>query len=410
MVALTWSENKLNMDDAVRTENIKNLANQAKRLEHIEPFHVMRIITRAMEIQASGVDVVNLAVGEPDFPTPSLIVDAAVNALKADSMRYLPALGRDELREAISQWYQQKYAIHVPKERIAVTTGSSGALLLTMGVLVSPGDEILMSDPSYPCNRNFVSTMEGASTLIPVGPETSYQLTAELVEKNWTDRTVGVMVASPSNPTGTMIEHDVLRDIHRVVQANAGTLIVDEIYHGITYGQDAASALDFADDVFVINSFSKFFSMTGWRLGWAVVPDRFINSFETLAQNLYISSPDVAHKAAAAAFHSDGIKAGNLYRSVYQEQRDYLVTELKNIGFRIPVEPTGAIYIYADCSEFSNDSFQFCQDLLEKAGVAIAPGLDFGFNQANQHVRFSFPKPVSILTEGVRRIRAHLYQ
>ncbi len=380
----------------------------AKRLDHIEPFHVMRIITRAMELQSSGVDVVNLAVGEPDFPTPKLVVESGLRALREDRMKYLPALGSDELRNAISRWYRQRYNVGVPKKRIAITTGSSGALLLTMGVLVSPGDEILMADPGYPANRHFVSTMEGRPILIPVGPETDYQLTPELVEKHWTDRTIGVMVANPSNPTGTSIKQDILRDIHRVVQANQGTLIVDEIYHGITFGVDACSSLEFADDIFVINSFSKYFAMTGWRLGWAVIPDKFIGSFEKLAQNLFISSPDIAQRAALAAFHPDSVGECEVHRASYQEHRDFLLAELREIGFKIPVEPTGAIYIYADCSGFSNDSFKLCEDLIESAGVAVAPGLDFGVYRANEHIRFSYPKPIPVLAEGVRRIRAYL--
>ncbi|MDG1162622.1 MAG: aminotransferase class I/II-fold pyridoxal phosphate-dependent enzyme, partial [Burkholderiales bacterium] len=265
--------------DVVRSQIPDTNPKKASRLEHVEPFHVMRIITRAAELQTGGQDIINLAVGEPDFPTPKPIVDAAAKALHADSMRYLPALGTDELRFAISRWYRTNYGVSVPKHRIAVTTGSSGALLLIMGVLVSSGDEILMPDPSYPANRHFVSTMEGRSILIPVGPDTDYQLTAELVDKHWTDRTVGVMVASPSNPTGTSIKPKVLREIHNVVRSNGGTLIVDEIYHGITFGEDEATALEFADDLFVLNSFSKYFSMTGWRLGWAVVPDGFVSSF-----------------------------------------------------------------------------------------------------------------------------------
>lgn len=380
----------------------------AKRLDHIEPFHVMRIITRALELQSSGVDVVNLAVGEPDFPTPKLVVESGLRALREDRMKYLPALGSDELRNAISRWYRQRYNVGVPKNRIAITTGSSGALLLTMGVLVSPGDEILMADPGYPANRHFVSTMEGRPILIPVGPETDYQLTPELVEKHWTDRTIGVMVANPSNPTGTSIKQDILKDIHRVVQANQGTLIVDEIYHGITFGVDACSSLEFADDIFVINSFSKYFAMTGWRLGWAVIPDKFIGSFEKLAQNLFISSPDIAQRAALAAFHPDSVGECEVHRASYQEHRDFLLAELREIGFKIPVEPTGAIYIYADCSGFSNDSFKLCEDLIESAGVAVAPGLDFGVYRANEHIRFSYPKPIPVLAEGVRRIRAYL--
>jgi aspartate/methionine/tyrosine aminotransferase len=386
----------------------KAILKHAERLDHIEPFHVMRIITRAMELQSSGVDVVNLAVGEPDFPTPKLVVEAGLRALREDRMKYLPALGSDELRDAISKWYRDRYNIEVPANRVAITTGSSAALLLTMGVLVSPGDEILMADPGYPANRHFVSAMNGRAILIPVGPETNYQLTAGVVAKYWTDRTVGVMVASPSNPTGTSIKQDTLRDIHRVVQAKQGTLIVDEIYHGITFGVDACSSLEFADDIFVINSFSKYFAMTGWRLGWAVIPDGFIDSFEKLAQNLFISSPDLAQRAALASFHPDSIRECEAHRANYQEHRDFLLAELRDIGFKVPVEPTGAIYIYADCSKFSNDSFKLCEDLIENAGVAVAPGLDFGVYRANEHIRFSYPKPIPVLAEGVRRIRANL--
>jgi aspartate/methionine/tyrosine aminotransferase len=386
----------------------KAILKHAERLDHIEPFHVMRIITRAMELQSSGVDVVNLAVGEPDFPTPKLVVDAGLRALREDRMKYLPALGSDELRDAISKWYRDRYNIEVPANRVAITTGSSAALLLTMGVLVSPGDEILMADPGYPANRHFVSAMNGRAILIPVGPETDYQLTADVVAKYWTDRTVGVMVASPANPTGTSIKQDTLRDIHRVVQAKQGTLIVDEIYHGITFGVDASSSLEFADDIFVINSFSKYFAMTGWRLGWAVIPEGFIDSFEKLAQNLFISSPDLAQRAALASFHPDSIRECEAHRANYQEHRDFLLAELRDIGFKVPVEPTGAIYIYADCSKFSNDSFKLCEDLIENAGVAVAPGLDFGVYRANEHIRFSYPKPIPVLAEGVRRIRAHL--
>ena len=398
----------MNRNMSITQLQSKAILKHAERLDHIEPFHVMRIITRAMELQSSGVDVVNLAVGEPDFPTPKLVVEAGLRALREDRMKYLPALGSDELRDAISKWYRDRYNIGVPANRVAITTGSSAALLLTMGVLVSPGDEILMADPGYPANRHFVSAMNGRAILIPVGPETNYQLTAGVVAKYWTDRTVGVMVASPSNPTGTSIKQDTLRDIHRVVQAKQGTLIVDEIYHGITFGVDACSSLEFADDIFVINSFSKYFAMTGWRLGWAVIPDGFIDSFEKLAQNLFISSPDLAQRAALASFHPDSIRECEAHRANYQEHRDFLLAELRDIGFKVPVEPTGAIYVYADCSKFSNDSFKLCEDLIENAGVAVAPGLDFGVYRANEHIRFSYPKPIPVLAEGVRRIRAHL--
>ena len=377
----------------------------AKRLDNIEPFYVVQVITRAIELEAQGKSIINLAVGEPDFPTPQPIVDAAVAALKSDRMRYSPSLGSDALRQALSNWYQSRYAVDVPAERIAVTSGASGALLLTMGMVISEGDEVLMPDPSYPCNRHFVSSMGGSARLIPVGAETDYQLTSLLVEQHWTERTVGVMVASPSNPTGTLMDHDELRKIIEFVRGRGGVVIVDEIYQGLTYGGQERTALDISDDVFVINSFSKYFAMTGWRLGWAVMPEGYVEHFEKLAQNLYISNSDVAQRAALSAFDLETIEEAEKNRSRYKEQRDFLLPALRDLGFKIPVEPSGAFYIYADCTNFTNDSYSFSHDVLEKAGVAIAPGLDFGDHRANEHVRFSYPKPIPVLQEGIRRLK-----
>jgi aspartate/methionine/tyrosine aminotransferase len=382
-----------------------DVARLAKRLDNIEPFYVVQVITRAIELEAQGKSIINLAVGEPDFPTPQPIVDAAVAALKSDRMRYSPSLGSDALRQALSNWYQSRYAVDVPAERIAVTSGASGALLLTMGMVISEGDEVLMPDPSYPCNRHFVSSMGGSARLIPVGAETDYQLTSLLVEQNWTERTVGVMVASPSNPTGTLMDHDELQKIVEFVRGRGGVVIVDEIYHGLSYDGQVRTALDISDDVFVINSFSKYFAMTGWRLGWTVMPEGYVEHFEKLAQNLYISNSDVAQRAALSAFDLETIEEAEKNRSRYKEQRDFLLPALRDLGFKIPVEPSGAFYIYADCTNFTNDSYSFSHDVLEKAGVAIAPGLDFGDHRANEHVRFSYPKPIPVLQEGIRRLK-----
>ena len=382
-----------------------DVARLAKRLDNIEPFYVVQVITRAIELEAQGKSIINLAVGEPDFPTPQPIVDAAVAALKSDRMRYSPSLGSDALRQALSNWYQSRYAVDVPAERIAVTSGASGALLLTMGMVISEGDEVLMPDPSYPCNRHFVSSMGGSAKLVPVGAETDYQLTSLLVEQNWTERTVGVMVASPSNPTGTLMDHDELQKIVEFVRGRGGVVIVDEIYHGLSYDGQVRTALDISDDVFVINSFSKYFAMTGWRLGWTVMPEGYVEHFEKLAQNLYISNSDVAQRAALSAFDLETIEEAEKNRSRYKEQRDFLLPALRDLGFKIPVEPSGAFYIYADCTNFTNDSYSFSHDVLEKAGVAIAPGLDFGDHRANEHVRFSYPKPIPVLQEGIRRLK-----
>lgn len=380
----------------------------AERLAEIEKFHVVTLVTRAFELEAQGKQIVNMVIGEPDFPTPQPIVDAAVNALRHRQIRYTPSLGSDELRGELQNWYRTRYGVDLPKSRIAVTSGSSGALLLTMGALLSPGDEVLMADPSYPCNRHFVRAMEGKAATVPVNADTGYQLTAELVEKNWTPRTVAVMVATPSNPTGTLIPIDQLEEIHDVVKRKGGVLIVDEIYHGLTYGFDAHSALEFADDVFVINSFSKYFCMTGWRLGWMVIPEVYADHIEKLAQNLYISNSDIAQQAAMAAFTPETLRIVEGNRTEFQEHRDYLLPALRALGFDIPFEPQGAFYIYANCSKLTKDSYGFCWDVLEKAGVAIAPGIDFGVHRAAEHVRFSYPKPVPVLEEGVRRLRDYL--
>lgn len=377
-------------------------------MAEIEPFHVVALVTRAQALQAQGRGIVGMVVGEPDFPTPAPIVEAGMRALRENKIRYTGAMGSSALREAISDWYATRYQAKVPPGRIGVTTGSSAALLLTMGVLLSPGDEVLMTDPGYPCNRHFVRAMEGRAVCIPVGPGTAYQLTAELVEQHWTPRTVAVMVASPSNPTGTMIPQDEMRRIHAVVAARGGRLIVDEIYHGLTYGEDAHSVLEFADDVFVINSFSKYFCMTGWRLGWLVAPVPYLEALEKLAQNLFISSPDIAQQAALAAFHPDTLKEAERNRAAFQSQRDFLLPAVRALGFEVPVTPRGAFYLYANAARHTQDSYRFCLDLLERTGVAIAPGVDFGHHRAAEHVRFSYPKPIAVLEEGVRRIEAYL--
>lgn len=380
----------------------------AARMAAIEPFHVVALVTRAKALEAQGRNIVNMVIGEPDFPTPQPIVRAAAEALQAGQVRYTPSLGTPALREALSAWYRTRYGVRVPAERIAVTTGSSGALLLTTGVLLSPGDQVLTADPSYPANRHFVRAMEGESIGIPVDADTGYQLTAELVERYWTSRTVGVMVASPANPTGTLISFDELARIHAAVRRRGGVLIVDEIYHGLTYGGEARSALELGDDIFIINSFSKYFGMTGWRVGWAVLPASYVGDVEKLAQNLYISNPELSMQAALAAFHPDALAQFERNRAAFQAQRDFLLPELRQLGFEIPVTPQGAFYVYANCGRVTGDSYTFCLDLLERAGVAVAPGIDFGTHRAAQHVRFSYPKPIPVLAEGVRRIRDYL--
>jgi aspartate/methionine/tyrosine aminotransferase len=393
-----------------RPETLPNplISRIASRMYDIEPFHVMALIARSREIEAQGRRVANMVVGEPDFLTPPRISEAGIRAIQSGRVGYTQSLGIPELRESIAGWYQTRYGVNVPASRIVVTTGSSGALLMAMGAVLSPGDEVLMTDPGYPCNRHFVRTMEGRAVGVPVGASTAYQLTDTLVRERWTANTAAVLIASPSNPTGTLIDHAELKRIHSTVRERGRVLMVDEIYHGLTYGQKDRTALDISHDIFVINSFSKYFGMTGWRLGWVVVPERYFEAVDRLAQNLFISSSEIAQKAALAAFHPETIALLEQRRDAYRKQRDFLLPALRELGFDIPVTPEGAFYIYANCERLTDDSYKFCWDLLEKAGVAVTPGLDFGEHRAKAHVRFSYPKSIEVLEMGVERMRKHL--
>ena len=359
---------------------------------------------RARQLEAGGRDIVHMEVGEPDFPTPETIVRAGQQALADGCTKYLPATGLPELREAIAGHYKDSYGVLIDSRRVIVTPGASGALQLVLSVLIDPGQQVLMADPGYPCNRNFVHLVGGEPVSIPVGPETHYQLDVPIIEANWTDRTRAVMVASPSNPTGTLLDREELSEIHRVVRQRGGILIVDEIYQGLVYGHDSHTALSVADDLFVIDSFSKYFGMTGWRLGWMVAPEAYVSTVDRLAQNIFLSAPSPAQYAALEAFTPETLAITEQRRRAFQERRDYLLPALQDLGFRIPVEPQGAFYLYADCSTITDDSYRFAMDLLENKGVAVTPGRDFGSNQPERHLRFAYTTGLHKLKEGVRRM------
>ncbi len=377
----------------------------ADRLNDIQPFHVMALLGRARELEAQGRSIIHMEIGEPDFVTVQPIINAGMDALQAGQTHYTPSMGLPALRDAISQYYQNYYGVDVPARRIVITPGASGALQLAFNVLINPGDEVVLADPGYPCNRHFVRLNEGKSIAARVGVESRYQLTNSILQSAWTNKSVAAMLASPSNPTGTIVDDDELKLMHEFVSAKQGALVVDEIYHGLTYGKKPKTALSIADDVFVINSFSKYFGMTGWRLGWLVVPDAYVSAVDRLAQNLFLAAPTVAQYAALAAFEPKTRQMLDERCKAFSERRDYLLTALRDIGFDIPVTPDGAFYLYANCEKFSSDSFQFANDLLEKAGVAITPGIDFGDNQANKHVRFAYTTDIENLREAIKRIR-----
>ncbi|MFI8570147.1 pyridoxal phosphate-dependent aminotransferase [Stenotrophomonas bentonitica] len=376
----------------------------SRRSQEIEPFHVMSLLARAQALEQAGHDVIHLEIGEPDFTTAAPIVRAGQAALAAGHTRYTAARGLPALREAIAGFYQDRYQVQIDPQRILVTPGGSGALLLASSLLVDPGKHWLLADPGYPCNRHFLRLVEGAAQLVPVGPETAYQLTPELVARQWNAESVGALVASPANPTGTVLSAAELDALSQSLKSRGGHLVVDEIYHGLTYGMDAASVLQVDDDAFVLNSFSKYYGMTGWRLGWLVAPPQAVKELEKLAQNLYISASSIAQHAALACFEPESIAIFEQRRAAFRERRDYLLPALRALGFRIEVEPEGAFYLYADVSAFTGDAQAFCAHFLETEHVAFTPGLDFGHHRANAHVRLAYTQEVPRLEEAVRRI------
>jgi aspartate/methionine/tyrosine aminotransferase len=379
--------------------------NIAARMAEIEPFHVMELMARARALEAQGRDIVHMEVGEPDFPTPPPIVEAAQRFVAGGQVFYTHALGLPQLREAIAGFYATRYGVSVDPARIVVTAGASGALLLALGALVSPGDEWLLSDPGYPCNRHFVRLLEGVPRAIEVDATTGFQPTAKQVGAAWTAATKGLLVASPNNPTGTMIDPPRLAKLWRTVSERGGTLIVDEIYHGLTYGSEARTALEITDDIIVINSFSKYFGMTGWRLGWMVVPPRMVRDIEKLAQNLFISPSAPAQHAALAAFAPQTMAILESRRAEFRARRDLLLPGLKSLGLRVDAEPQGAFYIYAEIGALGEDSHGLAMRLIDEAGVAATPGLDFGANRPQRHMRFAYTVSRERLAEGLARMR-----
>ncbi len=376
----------------------------AARLAEIEPFHVMEVQNRAHELEARGRRIVHMEIGQPDFAAPPQVVEAAVRAMRERSLGYTAALGIPELREAISGHYLQRYGVGVSAERIVVTAGASGAFLLALGALVDPGDEVLMPDPCYPCNRNFVRMFEGRARAIAVDERQSYQPVIADVRGAWSPEVRGIMLASPSNPTGTTIPEGELRKIVEFAGSKGGFALVDEIYHGLTYGEPVPTALSLGEEIFVVNSFSKYFNMTGWRLGWLVVPQSHVREIEKLAQNVFICASAPAQYAALAAFLPGTLEVLEARRAEFQRRRDFMVPALRSLGFSVPVVPQGAFYIYAGCERLAGDSWEFAMRLLDEAGVAITPGLDFGTNRPERHVRIAYTRSMEELEEGVERI------
>ena len=381
----------------------------AQRSKDINPFYVMDILAQAKQLEQQGRDIIHMEVGEPDFETPQPIVEAGIAALKAGKTHYTPALGLPELREAIANWYQTQYQLTVSPSRIVVTPGASGALLLVMGALLERDKKLLLADPGYPCNRNFARFVEGKAQGIAVGADSNYQLTAEHINKHWDDDTQLALVASPSNPTGTVLSRQQLSDLSTAITAKQGHFVVDEIYHGLSYdGIDTPTVLAVDKNAFVINSFSKFFGMTGWRLGWLVVPEQYESVMDRLAQNLFLASSTVSQYAALAAFNRNTLELLEQRRQIFEQRRDSLFPALNALGLDLTATPQGAFYIYANCSnlldERNPNSMALSKYCLQQAGVAITPGNDFGQYQAEQYIRFAYTTNQQRLLEAVERI------
>ena len=385
------------------------------RAERIEPFYVMEVAKAAQalarDVAHGSTPMIFLNIGEPDFTAPPLVQAAAISAIESGATQYTPSLGLDALRQRISGWYAQRFGVQVPAQRIVITAGASAALQLACLALIDAGDEVLMPDPSYPCNRHFVSAADGTAVLVPTTAAERYQLSADKVRAAWTDKTRGVLLASPSNPTGTSIAPDELRRIHQVVQERGGVTIVDEIYLGLSYDETFGhTALDIDDNIISINSFSKYFNMTGWRLGWMVVPEALVPVVERLAQNLFICASTVSQHAALACFEPGSLAEYERRRAEFKARRDYFIPALQELGFEIPVQPDGAFYAWADCSQLCDKlgvqgSWDFALAVMQRAHIAITPGRDFGSFETGNFVRFSTANSMEQLQTAIARLR-----
>jgi aspartate/methionine/tyrosine aminotransferase len=390
----------------------------SQRARNIEPFYVLEVSKAAAELARevahTDAPMVFMNIGEPDFTAPPLVQAAAERAVRSGHTQYTPATGLPALRERISAWYSSRFGAEVDASRIVVTAGASAALHLACMALIEPGDEILMPDPSYPCNRQFVAAAGGRAVLVPTTAAERFQLSAAQVEAHWGARTRGVLLASPSNPTGTSIDPSELRRIHAAVQARGGITVVDEIYLALSFDEQfGQTALAMDDQIISINSFSKYFNMTGWRLGWMVVPAALVPVIERLAQNLFICPSTIAQHAAIACFEPESLALYEQRRAEFKARREFFIPELNALGLTVPVVPDGAFYAWADCSSACKklglkDSWEFAFEVLQRVHVAITPGRDFGTAQTGQFVRFSTASSMAQLQTAVARLRSLL--
>ncbi len=391
------------------------MLNLAKKMEHIEHFHVMKVLQRAKQLEKEGRSIIHMEVGEPDFATPEPIIRAANQALAKGMTKYTPAMGIMPLRKKIASFYQSRYGVNISPQRIIITPGATGGLQLVLAALLNSGDEVLLPDPGYPCNRHYVSLFNALPVALNVDADNNFQPTLDSIKQHWSEKTRILMLASPANPTGSILNLDALKEYAQFINLQAeeehpAAFIVDEIYHGLTYGAktDTALSLENHQNLFVINSFSKYFGMTGWRLGWVVAPERYMEALDRLAQNIFLCAPTPSQYAAIAAFDRESIDIMEQRKAAFQKRRDFLLPALKELGFKIPATPDGAFYLYANSQTFSNNSMKLASEILEKTGVAITPGQDFGSNEPDKHVRFAYTTGLNQLEDVVNRLKKYL--
>ncbi len=378
------------------------------RSKELSPFHVMDILAQAKALSEQGKTIYHLEIGEPDFATAEPIVNAGIKALQQFKTHYTPALGLPELRRAVAEYYDRKFSLTINPERIIITPGASGALQLAISALLDAGDNVLLADPGYPCNQNIAHILAAETIAIPVTAENYFQLDAKSVAQHWNSKTRAAMVATPSNPTGTLLPRQQLTSLSEFIERKQGRLIVDEIYQGLVYEDDDYTALEISDECFVINSFSKYFGMTGWRVGWMVVPEFYVDAIDRIAQNIFLAAPTISQYAALTALEAETQVILDSRRDEFKQRRDFLLPAIEQLGFEIAVKPQGAFYIYANCERFTDDSFSWVKSLLNEQGVALTPGIDFGTYLADNHCRFAYTQSLEKLERAVERIDAFI--
>ena len=374
----------------------------SNKAQEIPPFIVMDVLEKAQELERSGEHIIHLEVGEPDFDTPECISEACYRAICEGKTHYTHSLGLIELREAIAEDYWKQYHAKVSPEQILVTSGTSPAMLLLFSALLEPGDEVILSNPYYPCYPNIIRFVDGSPVFVKVSEEEGFQYLPEMIEEKMSPKVKGIMINSPSNPTGNVMPVERMREIAEF----SPFIISDEIYHGLVYEGEVHTILEFTDRAFVINGFSKLYAMTGWRLGYLIAPKEFIRPMQKIQQNLFISASSFAQWGALAGLKEAGGDIQKM-RETYDQRRRFLIPKLRELGFGITVEPTGAFYTLANAKRFSNDSYRFAFDILKDAKVGVAPGIDFGTN-AEGYIRFSYANSLENIKEGMNRLGRYL--